>query len=55
MLYAILIVVILALAYLARKPLKALWDDGETELDAEEKTILADEKKIADGKEPPKP
>ncbi|MBS0229692.1 MAG: hypothetical protein JSS52_00830 [Proteobacteria bacterium] len=49
MLYAILIVVILALAYLARKPLKALWDDGETELGA------ADEKKIADGKEPPKP
>ena len=55
MLYAILIVVILALAYLARGQLRKLWDDGETKLDAEEKTILADEKKIADGKGAPNP
>lgn len=54
MLYAILIVVILALAYLARGQLRKLWDDGETELEDEERTI-ADEKKIEDGKEPPKP
>lgn len=55
MLYNILIVVAFVFGYLARAQLRKLWDDGETELDAEEKTILADEKKIEDGKEPPKP